>query len=67
MRVSSPRTRDKDNFVIYVTDVSILKPRVTWFLETIFSVVSYTQNTHRKEKKRKKDHVVNMADSHVFC
>ena len=32
MRVSSPRTRDKDNFVICVTDVSILKPRVTWFL-----------------------------------
>ena len=32
MRVSIPRTRDKDNFVIYVTDVSILKPRVTWFV-----------------------------------
>ena len=32
MRVSSPRMRDKNNFVVYVTDVSILMPRVTWVL-----------------------------------
>ena len=35
MHVSRPRTRG-DNFVVYVTDVSILKPRVTqgWAVET---------------------------------
>ena len=32
MRVSNPRTRDEDNFVVYVTDVFILKPRLTWLL-----------------------------------